>query len=62
MIKFFSKLGKFVSLNEIKWNSCSSKSSPKFGTVDSCLYIVSAEYEKGTAVLYFGITLEGEKK
>lgn len=61
LMKLFSKLGAFKSIDEIKWTGCSIKSNTEFGTIDRCDYTASASYENGAAYISVGIVLEGNE-
>jgi len=58
LVKMFSKLGSFQSVNEINWNGCSSNSTTEYGAIDRCDYVTTAKYKNGDAQVFVGVVSE----
>ncbi len=58
LIKLYSKLGNFNSIEELNWQRCTTNSSTEHGTIDRCDYVALAKYENGDAQVLAGIVIE----
>lgn len=58
LMKLFSKLGSFQSIEDLNWRRCSTSATAEYGNIDRCDYVASAKYENGDAQVLVGIVIE----
>ncbi len=61
LFNFYNKLGALKSIDSIEWLRCSNQTHTSTGKIERCDYGISAQYERGFAQIYIGLSIENDE-